>query len=62
MSSKFFINPCITKNHIIDIGKQKISQVEPALVLIANEYNLKLNRVRDFRVAVKVLEDSIISN
>lgn len=62
MSGKLFINPCITKNHVVDIGRQKISQVEPALVLIANQYNLKLNRVRDFRVAVKILEDSIISN
>ena len=46
----------------MNIGSLKLSQVLPTLKIVAVNYNLKLNRVSDFRVAVKLLEDSIIQN
>jgi hypothetical protein len=52
----------LTKLHILNIGSLKLNQVVPSLKIIADNYNLKLNRVSDFRVAVKLLEDSIIQN
>jgi len=52
----------LTKLHILNIGSLKLNQVLPSLKIIAVNYNLKLNRVSDFRVAVKLLEDSIIQN
>jgi len=52
----------LTKLHIMKIGSLKLSQVLPSLKIVAVNYNLKLNRVSDFRVAVKLLEDSIIQN
>ena len=52
----------LTKLHIMNIGSLKLSQVLPTLKIVAVNYNLKLNRVSDFRVAVKLLEDSIIQN
>ena len=58
-----FIEPVLlTKLHIMNIGKLKLSQILPTLKIVAVNYNLKLNRVSDFRVAVKLLEDSIIQN
>jgi hypothetical protein len=58
-----FIEPVLlTKLHIMKIGKLKLSQTLPTLQLIAIQYNLKLNRVSDFRVAVKIMEDCIIKN
>ena len=52
----------LTKLHILNIGSLKLNQVLPSLKIIAVNNNLKLNRVSDFRVAVKLLEDSIIQN
>ena len=52
----------LTKLHILNIGSLKLNQVLPSLKIISVNYNLKLNRVSDFRVAVKLLEDSIIQN
>jgi hypothetical protein len=58
-----FIEPVLlTKLHIMKIGKLKLSQTISILKLISLQYNLKLNRVRDFRVAVKIMENCIIKN
>lgn len=37
------------------IGKMTIREVLPALESIAKEHSLKLNRVRDFKIARKLL-------
>lgn len=52
----------LTKNHVMLLGKKKVSELMPTLKIISAQYNLKLNNVRDFRVAVKILEDCIIKN
>lgn len=52
----------LTKLHIGEIGKAKASDLTPILGLMAVSYGLKLNRVSDFRVAVKLLEDSVRNN
>jgi hypothetical protein len=52
----------LTKLHIGDIGKSKVSDLTTLLGLLAITYGLKLNRVSDFRVAVKLLEDSVRNN
>jgi hypothetical protein len=58
-----FIEPVLlTKLHIGRIGKSNVSDLMPLLSVIACEWRLKLNRVRDFRVAVKILEESVIKN
>lgn len=46
----------------MNIGKMSINKLLPSLKIISANYNLRLNRVKDFRVAVKLLEDSIIEN
>lgn len=52
----------LTKLHIGEIGKANVSDLAPLLGLMAVPYGLKLNRVSDFRVAVKLLEDSVRNN
>jgi len=52
----------LTKLHIGAIGKTKASDLTSILGLMAVPYGLKLNRVSDFRVAVKLLEDSVRNN
>ena len=37
------------------IGQMTITEVEPALKSIAKEYGLKLNRVKEFNIAKKLL-------
>ena len=37
------------------IGKMTILEALPALKLIAKEHGLKLNRVRDFKIARKLM-------
>ena len=37
------------------IGKMTITEVMPELKAISNEYGLKLNRVRDFNIARRLL-------
>jgi hypothetical protein len=37
------------------IGQMTITQVEPALKAIAKEYGLKLNKVKEFNIAKKLL-------
>ena len=37
------------------IGQMKITEVEPALMAISKEYGLKLNRVKEFNIAKKLL-------
>ena len=37
------------------IGKMKITEVEPVLKTIAKEYGLKLNRVKEFNIAKKLI-------
>lgn len=40
----------------------KISEVMPSLEVIAKQWNLKLNRLRDYKIAVKILKNSILKN
>lgn len=47
----------LTKLHIGLIGKAKLSDLMPSLKVVASQFNLKLNRVSDFRVAVKFVEE-----
>lgn len=52
----------LTKLHMINLSKQPLSSLIHCLELIALSYNLNLRNGRDFRVCVKILEDSIIKN
>jgi hypothetical protein len=52
----------LTKLHIRDIANSKVNDLMPMLNIIACEWKLKLNRVSDFRVAVKILENAVIKN
>ena len=39
----------------MEIGKMKYSDVKPYLVVIAHTYGLKLNRVKEFKMARLIL-------
>lgn len=52
----------LTKSHIGAIGKSTVNSNMTVLKLIAFEWKLKLNRVSDFRVAVKILEEQVHKN
>jgi hypothetical protein len=52
----------LTKLHMINLSKQPLSSLLPCLGLIASSYNLNLSNGSDFRVCVKILEDSVIKN
>jgi hypothetical protein len=52
----------ITKQHLREIGKSKVSDLMPILKLIAIDWRLKLHRMSDFRVAVKILEEQVHKN
>lgn len=38
----------------MEIGKMTISEVYPYLKIIADQYEFKLNRVKDFRMVKKI--------
>lgn len=44
------------------ISKLKLSEALIPLNFIASQYNLKLNRAKDFRIAVKIIENSTIKS
>lgn len=44
------------------ISKLKLSEALISLNFIASQYNLKLNRAKDFRIAVKIIENSTIKS
>ena len=52
----------LTKIHIDKIGRATLSDQLPLLEQIAVEWKLKLNRMSDFRIAVKILEQSAQKN
>ena len=52
----------LTKLYVQDIAKAKASELTDVLNLIAAEWKLKLSDARDFRVAVKILEQFTIQN
>lgn len=45
-----------------DTGKQKITFLLPSLRIIAQHWGLKLNRPQDFKVARRILVNSIKKN
>lgn len=52
----------LVKSHIGNIGKSSLSDLAPIIKLVCAEWGLRANRVRDFRVAVKIIEESVIKN
>jgi len=47
---------------IDDLNKQKLSEVLPALQIVAKQNNLCLSKSNEFRQAKRILEVSIINN
>lgn len=45
-----------------DIGKQKVSFLLPSLKIIAEQWGLKLYRPHDFKVARRILTNSVKKN
>jgi hypothetical protein len=63
MKNYHFIEPVLlTKLQIMKISKLKLSEALIPLNFIASQYNLKLNRAKDFRIAVKIIENSTIKS
>jgi hypothetical protein len=63
MKNYHFIEPVLlTKLQIMKISKLKLSEALIPLNFIASQYNLKLNRAKDFRIAVKIIENSTIQS
>jgi hypothetical protein len=63
MKNHHFIEPVLlTKLQIMKISKLKLSEALIPLNIIASQYNLKLNRAKDFRIAVKIIENSTIKS
>lgn len=51
-----------TKLHVAMIGKSTASNVMPSLECIATEWQLDLSHLDDFRMARKILEESVHKN
>jgi hypothetical protein len=62
-SSFSFIEPVLlTKLYMLNLSKQPIGSLMPCLNIIAVTYKLNLSRVRDLKISMKILEDSIFKN
>ncbi len=62
-SSFSFIEPVLlTKLYMLNLSKQPIGSLMPYLNIIAVTYKLNLSRVRDLKISMKILEDSIFKN
>ena len=57
------IEPVILVNPQIQVvGKCRITDLTPILNIVSYNWNLQLNKVNDFKVAIKILEDAIRKN
>lgn len=52
----------VLKPHIREIGQNKLSDMTPLLGLVAATYQLNLSRTIDFKIAVKIIEESVFKN
>lgn len=52
----------LTKIHVYELSKKPLSSLMPCLKIISIKYNLNLALSKDFKVAVKILEDCVIKN
>jgi hypothetical protein len=46
----------------IEIGKSKVSEVLPCLNIVAEQWNLKLSNSKHFKIARKILNNSVSKN
>jgi len=44
------------------VGNRKVSEVLPLLIFIAKEWNLNLSFASHFKIATRILNNSIINN
>ena len=50
------IKPAVSKqNEIMNLGQMTVTEAYPHLQAVANAYGLKLNRLKDFRIARLIL-------
>ncbi len=51
-----------TKINVPDIDKMKVSEVLPVLKYISLQWGLRLNRLIEYKIAVKILKKSLKYN